>query len=104
MTKREQERLDVTHHMIFRTLGGRFWLAPIDEEKVQNVLDIGTGTGSREYKLSLFKHKEHCSNCVQWPLSSETPCPEHRYGHLHNMRCLGVNDDKFTDYRSLDVT
>ena len=45
--KREQERLDVVHHMIVRLLGGRFWLAPLDEDKIQNVLDIGTGTGIR---------------------------------------------------------
>lgn len=45
--KREQERLDVMHHMLVRLIGGRFWLAPIDEDKIQNVLDIGTGTGIR---------------------------------------------------------
>lgn len=45
--KREQERLDVLHHIMVRMMGGRFWLAPVDEDQVQNVLDIGTGTGSR---------------------------------------------------------
>lgn len=45
--KREQERLDVMHHMFVRTMGGRLWLAPIDEDKIHNVLDIGTGTGIR---------------------------------------------------------
>ena len=47
--KREQERLDVVHHIVARMLGGRFWLAPIDEDKIQNVLDIGTGTGIRTF-------------------------------------------------------
>lgn len=46
-TKREQERLDVVHHLMVRTLGGRFFTAPIEEDKIQNILDIGTGTGSR---------------------------------------------------------
>lgn len=45
--KREQERLDVMHHIMVRMMGGRLWLAPIDEDKVQNALDIGTGTGTR---------------------------------------------------------
>ena len=45
--KREQERLDVLHHTIVRMIGGRLWLAPIDEDRIQNVLDIGTGTGAR---------------------------------------------------------
>ena len=49
LPKREQERLDVMHHIMVRMMGGRFWLAPIDEDKVQHALDIGTGTGSRTW-------------------------------------------------------
>ena len=45
--KREQERLDMVHHIVVRMLGGRLWLAPIDKDKMQNILDIGTGTGIR---------------------------------------------------------
>lgn len=35
--------------MVARLLGGRFWLAPIDENEIQNALDIGTGTGIRTW-------------------------------------------------------
>lgn len=45
--KREQERLDVLHHIMVRMMGGRLWLAPINENEVHNALDIGTGTGAR---------------------------------------------------------
>lgn len=46
-TKREQERLDVVHHLMVRSLNGKSFLAPIEENNIQNVLDIGTGTGTR---------------------------------------------------------
>lgn len=39
----------MVHHLMVRSLGGRFFVAPIEESKIQNVLDIGTGTGSRMY-------------------------------------------------------
>lgn len=35
------------HHIMVSIMGERFWLAPIDKDKVQTVLDIGTGTGAR---------------------------------------------------------
>lgn len=37
----------MVHHVIVRTLSGRLFNAPIEENKIQNVLDIGTGTGAR---------------------------------------------------------
>jgi len=36
----------MSHVMLIRATGGELYLAPIDKEKVQNVLDIGTGPGS----------------------------------------------------------
>lgn len=30
-----------------RSLNGKSFLAPIEEKNIQNVLDIGTGTGTR---------------------------------------------------------
>lgn len=35
-----------------RSLGGRLYLAPIDETKVHKILDIGTGTGTCMFVLS----------------------------------------------------
>lgn len=40
----EQDRMDLIHHICRLVLGGRLYLAPIDE-KVQRILDLGTGTG-----------------------------------------------------------
>ena len=40
----ELERLDLQHHMCVISNKGKLFLAPISE-KIQNVLDVGTGTG-----------------------------------------------------------
>ncbi|KAJ3539424.1 hypothetical protein NM208_g5498 [Fusarium decemcellulare] len=40
----EQDRLDMVHHVFYRLLQDRLYLAPIDLDGL-NVLDIGTGTG-----------------------------------------------------------
>ncbi|KAL2137362.1 hypothetical protein VTI74DRAFT_3302 [Chaetomium olivicolor] len=41
----EQERLDMTHAMMYKGIGDKLFLCPIDTDKMQRVLDIGTGTG-----------------------------------------------------------
>ncbi|OAL71962.1 UMTA protein [Trichophyton violaceum] len=41
---RQNEQLDIAHHMFSLLLNGRLLLAPIDEN-IQTVLDLGTGTG-----------------------------------------------------------
>ncbi|RMI96584.1 hypothetical protein CDV36_016324 [Fusarium kuroshium] len=40
----EQDRLDMIHHVFYRLLGDRLFLAPIEPDGL-NILDIGTGTG-----------------------------------------------------------
>ncbi len=40
----EKDRLDLQHHMSLLTLDGKLHLSPLDD-KVQTVLDVGTGTG-----------------------------------------------------------
>ncbi|UNI20534.1 hypothetical protein JDV02_006612 [Purpureocillium takamizusanense] len=42
--EREQDRLDMMHHALFRLLDDRLFLAPIDPNGLR-VLDVGTGTG-----------------------------------------------------------
>ncbi|KAL4780078.1 S-adenosyl-L-methionine-dependent methyltransferase [Aspergillus varians] len=42
--EQEQERLDMQHEICLITLNRKLYLAPLPQE-VQNVLDIGTGTG-----------------------------------------------------------
>ncbi|KAK4205053.1 S-adenosyl-L-methionine-dependent methyltransferase [Triangularia verruculosa] len=43
--EREQERLDMIHHVFYRALGDRLFLAPINPNDGLRILDIGTGTG-----------------------------------------------------------
>ncbi|KAE9575577.1 hypothetical protein CGMCC3_g8263 [Colletotrichum fructicola] len=39
------DRLDFVHALFVRALGDRLYFAPLKTEKIQKILDIGTGTG-----------------------------------------------------------
>lgn len=41
----EQERPDMAHAMMVRAIGNKLFLAPLEKEKIHQILDIGTGTG-----------------------------------------------------------
>ena len=41
----EMERMDIMHGMIYKALGNKLYLAPLEEEKLHRALDLGTGTG-----------------------------------------------------------
>ncbi|KAL2133430.1 hypothetical protein VTI74DRAFT_2356 [Chaetomium olivicolor] len=41
----EQERLDLAHLIMTKSLSDKLFLTPIDTDKVHRVLDLGTGTG-----------------------------------------------------------
>ena len=41
----ESKRLDLQHHIFNLTFEAKLQLAPINEQKLHNVLDMGTGTG-----------------------------------------------------------
>ncbi|TDZ13500.1 putative methyltransferase tdiE [Colletotrichum spinosum] len=41
----EMDRLDIAHAMVYKAIGDRLYLAPIEEDKVHRILDVGTGTG-----------------------------------------------------------
>ncbi|KAK4150241.1 S-adenosyl-L-methionine-dependent methyltransferase [Chaetomidium leptoderma] len=43
--EREQDRLDMIHHVYYRCLNDRLFLAPVDPNAGLRVLDVGTGTG-----------------------------------------------------------
>jgi SAM-dependent methyltransferase len=42
--EREQDRLDLIHHVFYRLTGNKLFMAPINPDGVR-ILDIGTGTG-----------------------------------------------------------
>ncbi len=39
------DRLDLTHHMMTKGTHEKLYLAPIEQEQIHRILDIGTGTG-----------------------------------------------------------
>lgn len=41
----EQERLDLQHEMFLFTFGRNLYNAPLEKDKLKEVLDLGTGTG-----------------------------------------------------------
>lgn len=41
----EQDRLDLLHHMVMLVTGKQHFFAPIKEQELKRVLDVGTGTG-----------------------------------------------------------
>jgi hypothetical protein len=41
----EQDRLDLSHGLMTKAIGDKLFLAPVNTDKLQRVLDIGTGTG-----------------------------------------------------------
>ncbi|GME65228.1 methyltransferase domain-containing protein [Neofusicoccum parvum] len=41
----EQDRLDLMHHLLMITLDRKLYLAPLKEENLKRILDVGTGTG-----------------------------------------------------------
>lgn len=41
----EQDRLDFQHRLYCFALDGKLFLAPLSNEQIQDVLDVGCGTG-----------------------------------------------------------
>ncbi|KAK7444599.1 TAM domain methyltransferase [Colletotrichum acutatum] len=45
------DRLDLSHLVVVKTIGNRFFLAPVDTETTHRILDVGTGTGICEISV-----------------------------------------------------
>lgn len=58
-TQRELDRLDMTHLMNVKAVGNKLFLAPLEEEKVHKILDIGTGTGICE-SMQCSRDQDRC--------------------------------------------
>ncbi|KAL2214259.1 S-adenosyl-L-methionine-dependent methyltransferase [Sarocladium strictum] len=43
--EKQMNSMDINHHALTLACGDKLYLAPLDESKVQKVIDIGTGTG-----------------------------------------------------------
>ncbi|KAF4998713.1 hypothetical protein FGRMN_3039 [Fusarium graminum] len=43
--EQQNDLMDLTHHILTLGLGDKLYLAPLEEDKIQQVIDIGTGTG-----------------------------------------------------------
>lgn len=43
--EKEQTREDILHTMMLEATDGRLYYSPLDEDRVQKIIDLGTGTG-----------------------------------------------------------
>jgi len=82
-SQRELERLDMTHVMLVKAIGGELFLAPLDRDNVHKVLDIGTGTGSCTSlrKRALAKMMVFLPRGFQGPLTWAICSPEPKCVH-----------------------
>ncbi|KAF5009433.1 hypothetical protein FDECE_4365 [Fusarium decemcellulare] len=87
----EQDRMDLGHHIYRLVLGGKLYLAPINEP--QRVLDLGTGTG-----IWAMEFAETPPNCVFEVDDFESDWLYRQpfdYIHARELEgCIG-NDDQF---------
>ncbi|OLN96145.1 Malonyl-[acyl-carrier protein] O-methyltransferase 1-like protein 3 [Colletotrichum chlorophyti] len=59
----EMDRLDIAHAMIYKSIGNRLYLAPLEKEKIHSILDVGTGTGIWSMEIGdLFPNAEIIGN------------------------------------------
>ncbi|KAF9874910.1 umta methyltransferase family protein [Colletotrichum karsti] len=57
--EREMERLDLAHAMMVLAMGNKLYCSPLQPERIQRVLDIGTGTGIWAIEMGdKFDHAE----------------------------------------------
>ncbi|TDZ21758.1 Secondary metabolism regulator LAE1 [Colletotrichum orbiculare MAFF 240422] len=59
----EMDRLDVAHSAMVNIIGNKLYLAPLEEEKIHRILDVGTGTGIWAMEMAdLFPNAEIIGN------------------------------------------
>ncbi|TIC96086.1 Secondary metabolism regulator LAE1 [Colletotrichum higginsianum] len=90
----EMDRLDFCHALLVKTIGGRLFLAPIDETKTHRILDVGTGTGIWAIEIGdLFPNAEILGN----DLSAIQPdwVPPNVKFEIDDVESSWVNDKKY---------
>ncbi|KAI3558369.1 TAM domain methyltransferase [Colletotrichum abscissum] len=104
--EREMDRLDLTHTMIVKTIGNKFFLAPIKAEVTHRILDIGTGTGIWAIEIAdLFPNAEIFGNDLS-PIQPAWVPPNVRF-EIDDVESAWVVDEKydfiFTRYMAASI-
>ncbi|KAK1656782.1 S-adenosyl-L-methionine-dependent methyltransferase [Colletotrichum godetiae] len=76
--EREMDRLYLTHTMIVKTIGNKFFLAPIKAEATHRILDVGTVTGISIKIVDLFPNSEIFGNDLS-PIQPEWVPPNVKF-------------------------
>ncbi|OHW98485.1 methyltransferase domain-containing protein [Colletotrichum incanum] len=93
----EMDRLDMCHTLQVKTVGGRLFLAPLNEAKTHRILDVGTGTGIWAMEMGdLFPNAEILGNDLSaiqpdWQDLSQ----RHRTEKIDDVESEWVNDHKY---------
>ncbi|KAK0714027.1 hypothetical protein B0T26DRAFT_383649 [Lasiosphaeria miniovina] len=43
--EKQNESMDINHHLLTLVLGGKLFRAPLKDDEINSVIDVGTGTG-----------------------------------------------------------
>ncbi|KAK1708926.1 methyltransferase domain-containing protein [Colletotrichum acutatum] len=92
--EREMDRLDLSHLVVVKTIGNRFFLAPVDTETTHRILDVGTGTGIWAIEVAdLFPTAEIIGNDLS-PIQPEWVPPNVKF-EVDDVECAWIVNKKY---------